>query len=67
MKLLCDRCLRDVAVLVPWTRDLDSGRVLMRCCLDCEAEFRLREKVTADSLANERRWATLDADEFDHA
>ncbi len=34
----CDRCARDSAVLVPWTRDLNSKRVLMRCCLDCERE-----------------------------
>lgn len=37
--LRCDRCARDVFAVVPYTRDLVTGRVLMRCCLDCAAEM----------------------------
>lgn len=36
--MTCDRCYRDATLLVPYTRDLNSNRVLMRCCPDCERE-----------------------------
>ena len=36
--MTCDRCYRDADVLVPYTRDLNSNRVLMRCCASCERE-----------------------------
>ena len=36
----CDRCYKQVGVTVPWTKDLTTGRVLWRACLDCEAEMK---------------------------
>jgi len=61
MTLECSRCHRDVWLLVEGV------------CEDCEVQIEdaraiaadARAAVTAASLANERRWATLDADEYD--
>jgi len=59
--LECSRCHRDVWLLIEGV------------CEDCEVQIEdaraieaaARAAVTAASLANERRWATLDADEYD--
>lgn len=46
--LLCDRCFQETGILVPWTRSLDGNRVLLRCCLTCEAEIAPREEDCSD-------------------
>lgn len=60
--MTCDRCWRDAAVLVPWTRDLNSKRVLMRCCLDCATQIEDERAIRAD--AEIVRWAAEDALDF---